>query len=142
MRGTSLDSILCLLQAVHDCGTKEGLPLHGDSIKYGPGQVCVEVDLTSGGGLVHSIPGRPHSGLLNKRMSGAASQTKAQLSVQCLICGRFIVDAAIQVCHGFPACFWRRHSSCQQQHSTAVFKCTSSSQKRQAPTRMSVPRTV
>lgn len=60
-----------LLEAVDDAGTKEGLPLHGNAIKNGPGQVSIEVDLTSRTGLVHSIPGRPHRGLHTKSMSKA-----------------------------------------------------------------------
>lgn len=62
---------LGLLEAVDDGGAKEGLPLHGYAIKNWPGQISIEVDLTSKIGLVHSIPGRPHSGLHTKSTSKA-----------------------------------------------------------------------
>lgn len=72
----TLSSMLCSPQAAHDCGAKQGLPLHGDAIQYGPGQVCVEVDVACGIGLIHSIPGRPHCSLLTKVMSGPCSQAE------------------------------------------------------------------
>ncbi len=58
-----LGLLLRLLEAFDDGGAKEGFPLHGDPIQNWPGQVSVEVDLTSRVGLVHSIPCRPHSRL-------------------------------------------------------------------------------
>ena len=73
---------LCLLEAVDDGGTKEGLPLHGNAIKEWPGQISIEVDLTSRIGLVHSIPGRPHSGLQTKSISKGVKGLQSSSSIQ------------------------------------------------------------
>ena len=52
-----------ILEALNDGGAKQGFPLHGDAVQNGPGKVCVEVDLSTGIGLVDPIPGGPHCGL-------------------------------------------------------------------------------
>ena len=52
-----------ILEALNDGRAKQGFPPHGDAVQNGPGKVCVEVDLSTGIGLVDPIPGGPHCGL-------------------------------------------------------------------------------